>query len=634
MKNFLNIEGLIWLIAASISLSAVSCSGNEDVDVLVAGGGTSGTAAAIQAARMGAVTVVVEEYGWLGGMLTSAGVSAVDGNYNLQGGIWREFKDSLTAFYGADTLLRTGWVSNVMFEPSVGKRIFTHMAEAEPMLDVLYNAVVTGVSKYRRGWKVEVKVKAKAEVEYKTVVYRTKVLIDATELGDISAMCGVPYDVGMDSRDVTGETIAPAQANDIIQDLTYVAVLKDYGHDVSIGMPEGYDPTLYQCCCINSGCAGPDGKNRLWPCESMMGYGRLPNNKYMINWPMQGNDYYLNLIEMCREERALALKAAKNHTLGFLYFMQHELGLNTLGLADNEYPTPDRLPFIPYHRESRRIHGKVRFTINHITHPFDQPEKLYRTAVAVGDYPVDHHHGRYTGPDTLPDLHFYPIPSYGLPLGVMIPVEVKDLIVAEKSISVTNIVNGTTRLQPVVLQIGQAAGVLAALAVKNKMGVSDVPVRDVQHTLLDAGCYLLPYLDVSPDHPWFIPMQRIGVTGIMKSVGKNFGWSNQTFFRATDTLFLSELEGLTELYNTEGIEFTHTPLTVVQAVDMIIKVAGDNRTDAFIGKVPDALKLIEAEEINGGQDRLVTRGEMAVLIDALLDPFNARKVDITGAFLR
>ena len=42
----------------------------------------------------------------------------------------------------------------------------------------------------------------------------------------------------------------------------------------------------------------------------------------------------------------------------------------------------------------------------------------------------------------------------------------KDLIVAEKSISVSNIINGTTRLQPMVMQIGQAAGALAALAVK------------------------------------------------------------------------------------------------------------------------------------------------------------------------
>ena len=69
----------------------------------------------------------------------------------------------------------------------------------------------------------------------------------------------------------------------------------------------------------------------------------------------------------------------------FVYFMQHELGFNTLALADDEYPTADRLPFMPYHRESRRIHGKVRFTLNHMTDPYGQAQPLYRTNIAVGD---------------------------------------------------------------------------------------------------------------------------------------------------------------------------------------------------------------------------------------------------------
>ena len=64
-------------------------------DVVVVGGGAGGTAAAVEAARCGASTLVVEETLWLGGVLTSAGVSAVDGNYHLRGGIFGEFADSL-----------------------------------------------------------------------------------------------------------------------------------------------------------------------------------------------------------------------------------------------------------------------------------------------------------------------------------------------------------------------------------------------------------------------------------------------------------------------------------------------------------------------------------------------------------
>ena len=453
-------------------MTLLSCSEPVTMDVFVAGGGTGGVAAGIQAARMGVNTVIVEENGWLGGMLTSAGVSAVDGNYNLPGGIWGEFKSALISYYGDESRLRTGWVSNVMFEPSAGNRIFSEMAAAEPRLTVLRNARVEQVKRRGERWLISVRTTGGM------IRYSSPILIDATELGDISKMCGVKYDVGMDSRYDTGEDIAPERANNIIQDLTYVAVLKDYGREVPMAAPEGYDPSLFACSCINPVCPGDETEKAKWSCEAMLNYGKLPNNKYMINWPLSGNDYYVNLIEMNTRERTEALKAAKQRTLSFVWFIRNELGYSNLAPADDEFPTADSLPFIPYYRESRRIHGKVRFTLNHITAPYDQPDKLYRTCIAVGDYPVDHHHSAYTGPDTLPDLSFYPVPSFGLPLGTLIPEEVDGLIVAEKSISVTNLVNGATRLQPVVLQIGQAAGALAALAVSEGVKICDVPVRE------------------------------------------------------------------------------------------------------------------------------------------------------------
>ena len=54
--------------------------GVRDVDILIIGGGASGTMAGIQAARLGSSTLIVEETPWLGGMLTSAGVSAISWN--------------------------------------------------------------------------------------------------------------------------------------------------------------------------------------------------------------------------------------------------------------------------------------------------------------------------------------------------------------------------------------------------------------------------------------------------------------------------------------------------------------------------------------------------------------------------
>ena len=56
-----------------------------------------------------------------------------------------------------------------------------------------------------------------------------KILIDATELGNVRAAVGVPYDLGMDRRETSDEAFAPEEANHIVQDLTYVVTLKDYG---------------------------------------------------------------------------------------------------------------------------------------------------------------------------------------------------------------------------------------------------------------------------------------------------------------------------------------------------------------------------------------------------------------------
>ena len=89
----------------------------------------------------------------------------------------------------------------------------------------------------------------------------------------------------------------------------------------------------------------------------MLDYARLPNGKYLLNWPNHGNDTYLNVVELDDPAREQALEAAKARTLRFVYFIQAELGFKNLGLADDEFPTEDRLPFIPYHREGRRLRG-------------------------------------------------------------------------------------------------------------------------------------------------------------------------------------------------------------------------------------------------------------------------------------
>lgn len=110
----------------------------------------------------------------------------------------------------------------------------------------------------------------------------------------------------------------------------------------------------------------------------------------------------------------------------------------------------------------------------------------------------------------------------------MIPSRTENLIVADKAISVSNLINGSIRLQPVVLLTGQAAGILAALAVKAESTPREVPVRRLQEALLSQKVYLAPLYDVSPNDPDFELLQRIAVTGILRMIGEPFGGGGRT----------------------------------------------------------------------------------------------------------
>lgn len=572
--------------AVLLSLPAIfSC--ERSFDVAIVGAGAGGCAAALQAARSGASVLLLEEGPWVGGMLTSAGVSAIDGNYRLRGGIFGEFCDSLAARYGGYEALRTGWVSNILFEPQVGEAVLGNMLAAEENICLYRNISLDSLTRKDAVWHLRCGGRR----------FRAAMLVDCTELGDVAARLGIPYDLGMDSSRDMGEDVAPEEANDIIQDLTYVITARFYDRDMTISRPKGYDASLYEGC-------NPGGT------DAMLSYGLLPGGDVMLNWPINGNDAYMNLVEAGKEERDSLLEEAKRISLGYLYYIQTELGHPELGIAEGVYPSADGLPLIPYHRESRRIHGRTRFTVNDVFDPYRN--NLYRTSVAVGDYPVDHHHRRYPCPDSLPDLHFYPVPSFSVPAGVLVPGEnplqgdedYSTLLVAEKSVSVSNIVNGATRLQPVVMGLGQAAGAMAALSAA---AGREATVRELQDELLEASCYLMPYQELTPYDEGFASVQRVGLTGILRGRGESIGWQNRTLFRPDDPLLLRDLY-LEEYYGREYVDSDR----VVTLFELCRLLGVES---------PEAL------------DRPLTRIDAAILIDTLADPFHSRNIDWTGKLL-
>ena len=602
-----------------IVLFLISCDDSSEYDVIVVGGGAGGTSAAIQSARNGAKTLLIEETDWLGGMLTSAGVSAVDGNYKLPSGFWGEFKDSLVSHYGSLEALKTGWVSNTLFEPRVGNQILKSIAKNENNLKILFSTEVNSVTKldfYKtKNYNFNVK-SSKGN-------FLSKVLIDATELGDVLPMIDEDYDLGMDSREMYGEDIAPEKNNDIIQDLTFVMILKNYNKSVKIDKPKNYDPSEFYCSTASINC--PESDKALWTPKQMMNYGELPNGKIMINWPIYGNDYYSNLIEMNYDERNEVFKNAKEKSLRYLYYIQDELGYDNYSLSDEEFDTDDNFPPIPYYREARRIKGKVTFSLDYIKKPFDQIHPLYRTGILVGDYPVDHHHDAHPDRYNLPQLAFYPIPSYSLPIGSIISKKNPNFLVAEKSISVSNLVNGTTRLQPVVLQIGQIAGLIASESVKNNINTHQIDIRNIQKKFLDKGGYIQPYLDVEKNHPFFKAYQKIGSTGILKGTGINVGWSNQTWFYPEDKIdFLDLLKGLDPYYDLDKYELKD--LKISSVYKWISSILGED-----INQIEKNWESLGLKNFN--KNKIINRGEFAIIVDYFLKPFESFKIDFKGGII-
>jgi hypothetical protein len=604
-------------------------------DVLVIGASASGIAAGIQSARMGVQTIIVEPTTWLGGMITAAGVCAFDGNHSMPSGLFGEFREALHKVYGGASKVSTGWVSNTLFEPHVGDSIFKSMVLHTKGLTVKYQFQF--VSAIKNNNAITGAIFLHLPTNQKVTIYAQQV-IDATELGDVLANAGVPYSLGMEASAVTGEDVHVSETNDIVQDITYVAILKDYGKgtDKTIPKPKNYDPSEFDGACTDYYFNTAKPKPNV-DAKKMLDYGKLPNKKYMINWPNSGNDIYLNIVEMNEADREKELVKAKEQTLRFIYFIQHQLGFKNLGLADDEYPTADKLPLIPYHRESRRVKGLVRFDVKHIAKPFDSPNPLYKTGIAVGDYPIDHHHKKNLKAPQ--HLDFYPVPSFNIPLGSLIPQDISGLIVAEKSISVSNVVNGTTRLQAIALLIGQAAGTLAAQAVQQNLDAQNIPVRKVQLGLLNSNAYIMPYFDVPQSHPQFIATQKIGATGILKGQGVPYSWANRTLFHP------DSLVNRTALVNDIADLCLLTPkqqayLSLSETIDIIIEIAKNKKLATKSASWNLSDKKLLTHQIKQSWQRwkfgsfnpnsYVTRIQFAQLMDATINPFELQQIDHNG----
>jgi hypothetical protein len=489
---------------------------NLKTQILVVGGGTGGTVAAIQAARRGAQVVLVSEFPWLGGMLTSAGVSAPDGNEleAFQTGLWGAFLRALRQRQPGG--LDNAWVSFFTYDPRVGAAIFADWVKALPNLHWIVGQVPRAV--IRKGDRL-------FGVEFDDYRIEAEITLDGTELGDLLALGDVPHRWGWEPQEQWQEPSAPSAADLAtdpfyqrypVQAPTWVVLLQDFGSELApeISPIAGYGDDVFAGAWDNH---GP---------EAFITYGRLPEDLYMINWPGIGNDYGEGLQRLLQgeTERQAFYQDALNHSQAFAHYIQQNLG-QRYGLAE-VFPRGWGLgggafALNPYFRESRRLIGQTTVTERDILPqtggctaalPCDSAGRC--TAIAIGNYPNDHHYpGRdyHLAPKSLRWGGRWTGTPFALPYGCLVPETIQGLMVCEKNISVSHMANGATRLQPVVLGLGQAAGMAAALCLAQQCLPPELPVRDLQEALLNdsqAPAAIIPLFNLPPWHPEWAAVQQ------------------------------------------------------------------------------------------------------------------------------
>lgn len=503
---------------------------SRETDVVIYGGGAGGLCAGLQAARLGAEVVLLEPSPWVGGMLTAAGVSALDGNkYGAGGGLVHDFRQRLADHYGSIEALFTGWISLYCYEPHVGQRILEDWVAREDRLTVLRGVEATRYERVgTRTRRVEV-TPVGTDLEPPccndaSQTLTTSVFIDATEYGDGLALAGIDYRLGRESRDEYGESAAPPDADMEMQDLTYVATLvrQPGAKPIPTSVQDRASWDEFECS-TTVDCSDPDPKklgHTVHDWEKFITYSELPNNKYLLNWPHEANDFPVNRAYFeNRYYRAKHNRAAKQHTMQFVKYMQTELGHAEWQIATDEYPTDDHLPPIPYLRESRRMVNDHVMTQEAVLPDGDNPRApSIDDAIAVGDYFIDHHHAtKHLPPDCRIDENYPDNAPFQVPPSVFFPENGDEsFLVGEKSIAVSHIVNGCTRLQPVVMLMGQALGAISAFAAQGDVAPADVDIGRVQSALLDAGCQLYIMYDVPTGHDLFRPVQELALAGVLR----------------------------------------------------------------------------------------------------------------------
>jgi hypothetical protein len=490
----------------------------ESYDVVVYGGTPGGIISAVAAAREGVRVLLIEPTKHVGGLNTS-GIGTAESEHMIEetySGLPLEFYERLGKHYG-----KSG--PTFYFESHVAEKTFTDLLR-EANVTVVYEAFVKSVQK--KGTVIQ----SVSLTNGKNVA--GKVFIDATYEGDLMARAGVSHTHGRESREQYGESLAgvrfidtpieaapyddsgrllpgfverntltDGQASDRVMNYNFRLMMSTKSDRRPFPKPVSYKPERYL---LLTRLLKNHPETTLKDIIDLYSW-TYPKGKFETNNKQKavislghfgGNVDYP---EADYARRDAIYQDHKAWTLGLMYYLANDPSVpETLrtetagyGLSADEFTDNENFPYYLYVREARRMIGAYVQTQKDILQERTKPD-----AICLGSHWIDSHHvqrvavsktqfvneGRIWEPITQP---------YELSYRIITPkaTECTNLLVPVCASS-SHVGFCSLRVESTWMQLGNSAGIAAAMAIKQKKNVQDLAYNALKTALEKKGVIL------------------------------------------------------------------------------------------------------------------------------------------------
>ena len=444
-------------------------------DVVVVGGGVSGCAAALAAARNGADVLVLEQNGYLGGTLTGCGVGPMmtfhAGEKQVILGIMEELVEELvrrgqSPGHVPDTKQYTSTITPFDAE---GLKLLLDEKLAEAGCTVLFHTFV-GAVQTEHGSITGLTVCNKDGLNGLSA----KVYIDATGDGDVAAWAGAPMAKG---RPEDGA------AQPMTMKMKYCGVDTEQLKGYVLSNPEKF-PKLapYMEIFRRPVPVDLEGFDDAFAQAKAAGELSIRRENVLMFATGRPGEYIINTTRIVDHDGTDAASLSEAEQIGRRQCAELDRFLREQVPGFQQAMLEFTGPSVGV-RGSRQLIGKYTLTAEDILacRPFED-------RIAHSAYPIDIHNPKGEGTDST--FAAQKGAFYAIPYSIMICPQIRNLIVTGRCVSATFEAQAAIRTTPTVGAMGQAAGVAAAMAAAGSGNTGEVNVKQLQRTLVEQGAYL------------------------------------------------------------------------------------------------------------------------------------------------